>query len=267
MTRWVRLWEDMPTDPKWRVIARRSGRPLAEVLAVFVFMMTRADAAGTLDGWQADDIAAALDTEPEAVLAIYDAMQGKTLDGDCLTGWQRRQPKRHDDHSTERVRAFRDRKRSDETLMKRTETHGNARIEESREDKKEPEPNGSGPAEPVEVTPLQRVWSEGVPNLVALGVSEKQARSVIGLWLKDAGDDPLRVLGAIQRSREHAAANPIPWITAGFAKIASKRKTSDDRRNELLAALDGPGPVLRVIDGEIVEPEGSLALVALRSSG
>lgn len=33
MSQWVRLWEDMPTDPKWRVIAKRAGRPISEVIA------------------------------------------------------------------------------------------------------------------------------------------------------------------------------------------------------------------------------------------
>ncbi len=50
MSQWVRLWDDMPTDPKWRVIARRSGRPLSEVISVFVFMMTNAGANATERG-------------------------------------------------------------------------------------------------------------------------------------------------------------------------------------------------------------------------
>lgn len=146
MTRWVRLWEDMPTDPKWRVIARRSGRPLAEVLAVFVFMMTRCEAStGSLDGWDDEDVAAALDTDPEAVAAIRDAMQGKTLDGESLTGWERRQPKRHDDHSTERVKAFRDRQRADETHVKRTETRTETQCNAPEEKREETEKKERAP--------------------------------------------------------------------------------------------------------------------------
>jgi hypothetical protein len=123
MSHWVRLWEDMPTDPKWRVIARRSGRPIAEVLSVFCFMLTNAGASrerGTLDGWNDEDVGAALDMDAEHVAAIREAMQGKTLDGDRLTGWDRRQAKREreDDNSTERVKAHRERKRH--------ETPGNA---------------------------------------------------------------------------------------------------------------------------------------------
>ena len=88
---WLRLWHDMPTDPKFRVIARRSGRPLPEVLSVFVMMMTNASAnaneRGELDNWNDEDIAAALDMEGEHVASIREAMQGKTLDGHRLLGW------------------------------------------------------------------------------------------------------------------------------------------------------------------------------------
>lgn len=122
---WVRLWSDMPTDPKWRVVAKRSGRPLTEVLAVFVFMMTNAGAnateRGVLDNWWHDDIAAALDMEPEHVEAIYEAMQNKVLDGAALTGWEKRQPKR-EDGAAERAKAWRERNRTQPNARKRPDT-------------------------------------------------------------------------------------------------------------------------------------------------
>ena len=42
MTDWVRLWHDMPTDPKWRTIARKSGQPLPCVIALFNLIMVNA---------------------------------------------------------------------------------------------------------------------------------------------------------------------------------------------------------------------------------
>jgi|688.fasta_scaffold310811_2 hypothetical protein len=112
MTKWVRLWSDMPTDPKWRVIARKSGRPISEVMAVFMFMMTNAGESsdrGTLSNWDDEDIGAALDLDGDHVRSIREAMQGKTLEGDRLSGWEKRQPER-EDQSNERVRRFRERK-------------------------------------------------------------------------------------------------------------------------------------------------------------
>lgn len=132
MANWVRLWEDMPTDPKWRVIARRSGRPLSEVIAVFIFMMTNAGAnateRGKLFNWDDEDVAAALDMDGASVEAIREAMEGKTLDQGQLTGWDKRQPKR-EDNSSERAKAWREnnkRKQAENDDGERTRTHANA---------------------------------------------------------------------------------------------------------------------------------------------
>lgn len=133
---WVRLWIDMPTDPKFRVIAKKAGRPLAEVISVFVTMMTNAGAnanerseqrndRGELTNWSDEDVAAALDMEAEHVEAIRSAMQGKTLDGNKLKGWEKRQPKR-EDNSAERSKAWRERKRTQPTAEKRPDTDSEA---------------------------------------------------------------------------------------------------------------------------------------------
>lgn len=126
---WVRLWCDMPTDPKWRVIAKRSGRPIAEVIAVFTIMMANAganaDERGVLANWSDEDVAAALDTEPEFVTSIREAMQGKTLEGEKLTGWEKRQPKR-EDGSAERAKQWRERKRTQANAEKRPDADSEA---------------------------------------------------------------------------------------------------------------------------------------------
>ena len=112
---WCRLWHDMPTDPKFRAVAKRAGRPTSEVLAIFAAMMVNASAnekaRGTLRNWSHEDMAVALDIEPEHAEAIYNAMQGKLLNGDELTGWDRRQPKR-EDGSAERAKEWRERNRT-----------------------------------------------------------------------------------------------------------------------------------------------------------
>lgn len=125
MTYWVRLWADLPTDPKWRVIAKRSGRPISEVMSVFMFMMVNAGERrpnaterGELANWSDEDTAAALDIDPQHVTCIREAMQGKTLDGNKLSGWEKRQPIR-DDGSAERAREWRERNRTQPNAEKR----------------------------------------------------------------------------------------------------------------------------------------------------
>lgn len=152
VSQWVRLWEDMPNDPKWRVVARRSGRPVSEVLAVFIHMMINAREwahRGELDGWNDEVVAIATDCETEHVTAICNAMDGLVTDGKKLRGWEKRQPKR-EDNSTERVREHRERGRAERTL-ERDETHCNEHetvrnapeAEEKREDKKDSPPKSS----------------------------------------------------------------------------------------------------------------------------
>jgi len=173
MSSWVRLWIDMPTDPKWRVIAKRAGRPISETLAVFVFMLsnagerneTQANASerGVLVNWSDEDVAAALDIETAHVTAIREAMQGKTLDGDKLTGWGKRQPKR-EDGSSERAKEWRERKRTQANAEKRPDSDSEKKDiylpleqEPAREEKKQVEKLilgvGLGPERHDAVTP------------------------------------------------------------------------------------------------------------------
>ncbi|MFZ5666940.1 MAG: hypothetical protein ACOY7L_17140 [Pseudomonadota bacterium] len=168
MTDWVRLWHDMPTDPKWRAIARRSGQPLPCVIALFNLLMVNASAnaenRGTLFNWDSEDAAAALDMETEHVEAIIDAMQGKVLDGDRLTGWEKRQPKREDSGVAARVAKHRETQRE---KAKRTVTHGNAPETETDTDNTPLTPQGekeavsiSDPAKPDPVAELVQTWNE-----------------------------------------------------------------------------------------------------------
>jgi hypothetical protein len=76
---------------------------------------------GRLTNWSDEDVAAALDVDPANITAIREAMQGKTLEGDKLTGWEKRQPKR-EDGSAERSKRWRERKRTQPNAEKRPDT-------------------------------------------------------------------------------------------------------------------------------------------------
>lgn len=140
MSQWVRLWEDMPTDPKWRVIARKSGQSIGNVMAVFNFMLVCAANAterGELVGWDDEDVGAALDVEGEQIAAIREAMQGKVLDGVKLKGWEKRQPQR-EDGAAERAKAWRERKKEPANATERTQTQPNA-TEPPEEKRRDPD--------------------------------------------------------------------------------------------------------------------------------
>jgi len=95
---WLRLWHDMPTDPKWRTIARASGQSISTVQAIYVHLLV--DASRNVTRGHAtvthEDLASALDVTEDVITAILSAMQGRVLDGMYLLGWDKRQPKRED---------------------------------------------------------------------------------------------------------------------------------------------------------------------------
>ncbi len=127
MNSWVRLWHDMPTDPKFRTIARAAKQPLTTVVAVFTFLLTDASANENERGRTTatdEDIASAFDIDESDVAAIKKAMQGRVLDGDMLAGWAKRQPKK-EDNSAERARAWRAQKQA-EAEAERSRTIANA---------------------------------------------------------------------------------------------------------------------------------------------
>jgi hypothetical protein len=106
---WLRLWHDMPNDPKWRTIARVSKQPISAVIAVYVHILVIASNAierGRTQNVCSEDLASALDLEVDQIEAILEAMQGRVLDGDMVSGWKKRQVER-EDGSAERAKAWR----------------------------------------------------------------------------------------------------------------------------------------------------------------
>lgn len=122
---WLRLWHEMPNDPKWRTIARSAGQPIATVIAVYIHLLVIASNAserGRTQNMCCEDIASALDIESGQVESIIDAMQGRVLDGDQIKGWSKRQVER-EDGSAARAKAWRELKKEEE----RTQTNANER--------------------------------------------------------------------------------------------------------------------------------------------
>lgn len=95
---WLRLWHDMPTDPKWRTISRASGEAVSLVQAVYLHMLVDASrnvTRGHVDV-TAEDLASALDVTEEQIRNVLAAMEGRVIADGALSGWDRRQPKKED---------------------------------------------------------------------------------------------------------------------------------------------------------------------------
>jgi hypothetical protein len=158
MTDWFRSWHGAPTDPKWRTVARRAGVRPGDVTAVAWLLLDRASQAkerGSIAGYDAEVIADALGYEPDEVLRIIAALHEKgILADDKFASWHERQPSR-EDASTDRVRAFRERQKRDETPVKRDETQRNA--PEERREETDTEKEGRR-AQVRALMPLKRVF-------------------------------------------------------------------------------------------------------------
>lgn len=184
VTGWVRLWHDMPTDPKWRTIARKSGQRVGDVIAVFNFVMVCAskndgERGSICGGFDIEDVATAIDIDETAVSAILEAMQGKVLDGQRLRGWEKRQPKREDSTAAKRKAEWKERQAErsgtqdnaeerpeteTETEVEKTEANASAKKRDSRGDRLpedwEPKPLTGKTAEMVAAWPAGMIERE-----------------------------------------------------------------------------------------------------------
>ncbi len=198
---WFRWHHGTVTDPKWRVVASRCVTPVTvgHVVAIWAAMVENASQASTrgqLEGWDDEDIAALFGFDLAQVIAIREAMQGKTLDGNCLSGWEKRQPKR-EDNSTERTREYRIRKRDESGNGNATSsvvTQCDARGEERREEKKEQEQEAAPSAKAPRAigSRLPADWQPSPDEL---------------RWARDARPD-LAVTAEVESFRDYWIAKP-----------------------------------------------------------
>jgi hypothetical protein len=246
---WLRLYHDTITDMKWRVVSNESGEPVGNVLAVWMQMLINASAAedrGTLEGWNDKYVAAHLGYPTDAVAAIRKAMQGVVLDGDVLTGWDKRQ--RVSDDAGGRQRKTRERKAknppngtgggshggnghdcdSAATVAGQTESvarqTGNVARLSLRAQTPDTESNSVASATAPPAAPDASLKSELFGRclvwlIAASGRPEKSLRPMIGRWIGMHGEGA--VLAAIVRAQQEAAVSPVGFVE-GVLRSGSK---------------------------------------------
>ena len=233
MTSWFRSWHGAPTDMKWRTIAKRAGVPSGYVTAIVWVLLDRAsqaDERGSIAGYDAEEIAVALDFDPEQVEAVIAAMRDKgVLDGDTFTGWAKHQPGR-EDNSAERVKRHRARSKQDVTQCNAPVTQCNAPETDTDTDTDTEEASASSDAgaSANRAHLRNRLVFESHDDLVALGINRREAPGMIGRWLRSTNDDEARVLEAIARARDQRAHEPVAFITA---RLKENHHERNDRNN------------------------------------
>ena len=205
---WLRLWHDMPTDPKWRTIAKASGQRIGDVMAVYCHLLVCASNAterGRTQSFCSEDVASSLDMETEQVQQIINAMQGRVLESDTLMGWEKRQVAR-EDGASERAKAWREAKKQaktsetnaterKQTQAERKQTPDKIRLDKDKDKK---EAKASSAYAPPEWVPADQ-WAEFVQMRKAMRnipFTEAAAMGVVSDLEKlvDAGNDPASML-------------------------------------------------------------------------
>ena len=95
---WLRLWHDMPTDPKFGTVARVSGEHITLVLSVYLHLLVDASRNVTRGHVTVtdEDLATALNVTDEQIAKVRAAMEGRLVANGVLLGWDKRQVKRED---------------------------------------------------------------------------------------------------------------------------------------------------------------------------
>ena len=145
---WFRWHHGSVTDPKFKLIAHKAKQSLATVIAVWAFLLEQASASderGAFGEVDCESLDCLLGLDDGATAAIMLVMEARGLvEGGSVSAWEKRQPKRErvDENSTERSRAFRQKKRqetpedNDATPSNATQHQETPRVEKRREEKK-----------------------------------------------------------------------------------------------------------------------------------
>jgi hypothetical protein len=84
----------------------------------------------------------------------------------------------------------------------------------------------------------KEVFDAGLDILIAAGQRKDRARSIIGKWRKEHGEEA--VLSAIRRARDQAVSEPVSFITACL-KAQSPDNAPPRTAAEILAEMDRDG--------------------------
>ena len=113
---WFRWYHGSVTDPKFALIAKRSGSRLGDVIALWAFLLEQSSASdcrGEIGMLDMESVELLLDLQDGQCMRILDAMCARGLITDHrIARWEKRQPKRErpdDTTAAERKRAQRER--------------------------------------------------------------------------------------------------------------------------------------------------------------
>lgn len=235
---WLRLWHELPNDPKWRVIARSSGQPIPSVISVYLHLLVSAsqNEKRGVTQYNAEDIAASLDLETKSVEAIVESMQGRVLDESRITGWEKRQPIR-EDFSTERVKKWRE----------RNVTQRNAPDKDKDQEKIKKKQKTPAPGKPsAECLTLYQAYPRHIAPAAAYRAIGKALQVKPFDYLIAAVN---RYAKSVQATDPQYIAHPATWFNAGRYDDEPSALFPSGGKSNVGSSKNQPSPAKQRIDG------------------
>jgi hypothetical protein len=195
-------------DPKWIVIARRSGASRPEVVAVFWALLDHASQRkdrGSIEGFDVETVSEFLGVSAVSIEKIVESLTEKGIvQNGRLASWHFRQ---FDGNSTARVRAYRERLKN----VTVTETQGNARNAETHTDTDTDTESKKTLNRVSSSKPGFDAWWQGYPEKVGKGAARKAFDRAL---LKTSLD---QLTAGLERYKQHKPVdrpwcNPATWL-------------------------------------------------------
>ncbi len=166
MMDWFRWHHGSVSDPKFQLVAKRASATVAEVVAVWAFVLetaSQSESRGQFDGIDCEAVDLALGMVDGTAQRILIAMEQRGLiEGGRIAAWSKRQPKREDESANERKRRQREREHAERIGKPEcvtgsesravTQSHAESRAvtpEEKREEEKDQKQKQEQQQEPV----------------------------------------------------------------------------------------------------------------------
>lgn len=229
---WFRWHHGSVTDPKFQLVAKKAGTTLPAVLAVWAYLLEKASAAefrgcfGEIDCDAVDCLFCFDEGTTDAIL--LQMIERKLIADEYIVAWDKRQTKRErsSDCSTDRVKAFRERKRH-ETPCNASNNQETPREEKRREEVNlTPKPEG-----------FVEFWS-AYPKKIGKGAAEKA-------WKKNK--PPVqKVLDAIEQQKSSPQwtkdkgqfiPNPATWINQSRWEDSLHIELDSDGENDFMKRM------------------------------
>jgi hypothetical protein len=246
VTRWYRAYEGTVSDPKLGEAALIAGCSRSVAIAAWHAILEDAAHCQAEGAFRttARRIAAVLGEQLAVIESLVSAFGeiGMISDG-AVKAWKARQYE--SDNSTERSRKHREAKRNADATLHGScgnddATPGNADasppedIEQSKKDTSSLRSDGAAaPLAPKYADERHQLWAEGPLMLAAMGAKGDPKR-LVGMWLRDTGDNAIAVLDAIIRARDERVIDPTAWIqqAIGPFKTTKPAKSKANERTE-----------------------------------